>query len=179
MARAFDPCRVERLLGHVANSGEIEDHRQPCERPAAHDRERVDGHAIVAEPLADQKPKAQRAQHAVERAENRVENEEEHKPHRDERHRHREEDGRSQKRGKIDRARAHRVGDEKAENHRKGERDREPLQIVFQRDIEIFVAEHVAIVGEADELLDRRHAVPFEEAQIDRVEDRITDKAEE
>ena len=81
--------------------------------------------------------------------------------------------------GKIDRARTHRVGDEKSENDREGQRDREPLQIVFKRDIEIFVAEHVGIIGESDELLDRRHAVPFEEAQIDRVDDRIADKAEE
>ena len=179
MPRAFDPCRVERLLGHVANPGEIEDHRQPGERPAADDRERVDRDAIVAEPLADHKPEAEGAQHAVERAENRVEDQEEHQSHRDERHRHRKEYRRSQKGREIDRARAHRVGDEKSENDRESQRDREPLQIVLKRDIKIFVAEHVGVIGEADELLDRRHAVPFEEAQIDRVDDRIADKAEE
>ena len=179
MARALDPRRVERLLGHVADPGEIEDHRQPGERPPADDRERVDGDAIVAEPLADQKAEAERAQHAVERAENRVEDQEKHQSDRDERHRHRKEYRRPQKGREIDRARTHRVGDEKSENDREGQRDREPLQIVFKRDIEILVAEHVGIIREPDELLDRRHAVPFEEAQIDRVDDRIADKAEE
>src|ERR1700722_6712854 len=179
MPGALDPSRVERLLGHVADPGEIKDHRQSSERPPAHDRERVDGDAIVAEPFTDQKPEAESAQYAVEGAKNRVQDQEEHQSHRDERHRHWKKYGSPQKGGKIDRARTHRVGNEKSENDREGQRDREPLQIVFKRDIEIFVAEHVAIVGESDELFDRRHAVPFEEAQIDRVEDRIADKAEE
>src|ERR1700722_19605158 len=179
MAGALDPRRVERLLRHVADPGEIEDHRQSGERPPAHDRERVDGDAIVAEPLADQKAEAESAQDAVECAENRVQDQEEHQSDRDERHRHRKEYRGPQEGREIDRARTHRVGDQKSENDRKGQRNREPLQIVFKRDIEIFVAEHVAIVGESDELLDGRHAVPFEEAQIDRVEDRIADKAQE
>src|ERR1700722_14242216 len=110
MARPFDPRRVERLLGHVADPGEIEDHRQSGERPTAHDRERVDGDAIVAEPLTDQKAEAESAQDAVECAENRVQDQEEHKSDRDERHRHRKEYGGSQAAREIDCVRTDRGG---------------------------------------------------------------------
>ena len=177
MSRPLDPGRVERLLGHVADPGEIEDHRQPGERPAADDRQRVNRDAIVAEPFAHQKTQTQCAQHAVERPEDRVENEEEHEAHGDQRHRHRKEDRRAQHGWEINRANTHRVGDEKSEYDGEGKRHHQPSQIVFERDIEILVTEHVGVIGEPDELLGRRHSVPFKETQINRVNDRISDKA--
>ena len=177
VARPLDLRRVDRLLRHIADPGEIENHRQACERPAAHDGEGVDRDAIVAEPLADEKAEAEPAQDAVEGPENRVEDEKEHQADGNQRHRHRKENRRAQQGREIDRANAHRVGDEKPENDGEGERHRQPLQIVLERDIEILVAEHVGVIGEPDEFLGRRHAVPFEEAQIDRVDDRIADEA--
>ena len=41
MARALDAGGVHRLLGHIAEAGEIEHHRQAGERPPGNDRQRV------------------------------------------------------------------------------------------------------------------------------------------
>ncbi len=179
MSCALDPGRVERLFGNVADPGEVEDHRQPGEGPPADDRQRVDRDAIVAEPLTNQKAKAQRAQDAVERSENGVEDQEEHEPDGDKRHGHRKEDRRAQQGREVDRANAHCVGDQKSKHDGEGQRDHQPFQIVFQGDIEILVAQHIAEIGEPDERLGRRHPVPFKETQIDRINDGIADKSGE
>src|ERR1700691_556198 len=179
MSRAFDPGGVEGLFWNVADPREIENHRQTGEGPAADEGQRVNRDAIIAKPLADQKAEAERSQNGVEGAKNGMEDQEKHQTDSDQRHRHGKEDCGAQQGWEIDSAHPHCVRNEKSEHDRERQRNHKPPEIIFQRNIKIFIAKHVRVIRQTDESLGRRHSVPLKKAQIDCIDNRIANETRE